>query len=83
MLLRRLLWSMTLKESICDMFVTVCDGVKKTQRIFFDMSVTPENPFRQVEIISVTIIFDPSNDDLMSSWCDHIEVTVEVNDEPS
>jgi hypothetical protein len=35
------------------------------------------------ERIEVTVIFDPSKDDLTSSWCDDIEVTLQVDNEPS
>ncbi|CAF1303644.1 unnamed protein product [Rotaria sordida] len=43
----------------------------------------PLNYSMAMEIIRVAIIFGPSNDDLIPSWCDDIEVAVEVNDEPS
>ncbi|CAF1294465.1 unnamed protein product [Rotaria sordida] len=43
----------------------------------------PLNYSMAMEVIRVAVIFGPSNDDLIPSWCDDIEVTVEVNDEPS
>ncbi len=41
----------------------------------------PLNKLMAKELIEVTVIFNSSKDNLTLSWCDDIEVTVEVNDE--